>query len=90
VRLRRANHNFYNRTLARLGLDDARGEPSPCRRSQRPAAAVQARFAARAAADFFAATLRGARRPSWLRFGAEPPRRLHGIRVRVRRDAPGM
>ena len=90
VRLRRANHNFYNRTLARLGLDDARGEPSPCRRSERPAAAAQQRFAAGAAADFFAATLRGARRPAWLRFGAPPPRRLHGVRVRVRRDAPGL
>jgi hypothetical protein len=38
-----------------------------------------------AAADFFAATLRGARRPAWLRPGAAAPRRVYGRRVLVRR-----
>jgi hypothetical protein len=90
VRLRRANHNFYNRTLARLGFDDARDSGPRCRRSARPSAAAQQRFAARAAADFFAVTLRRATRPAWLRLRGTAPRRLHGIAVRVRRDAAGL
>ncbi|HYN51415.1 MAG TPA: hypothetical protein VES62_10865 [Thermoleophilaceae bacterium] len=84
VSVRRANHNFYNRTLARLSFDDAAGQPG-CRRAQRPSAGEQQRWVARAAADFFAATMRGARRPAWLRLGARPPRRVHGLDVVVRR-----
>ena len=85
VSVRRANHNFYNRTLARLSFDDAAGRRG-CRRSQRPSAGQQQRWIARSAADFFATTMRGARRPAWLRLGARPPRRVHDLDVVVRRS----
>lgn len=85
VSIERANHNFYNRTLARLSFDDAAGQRG-CRRAQRPTAGGQQRWIARAAADFFAATMRRARRPAWLRLGARPPRRVHGLEVVVRRS----
>ena len=82
ARLPGANHNYYNRTLARLGHDDA---PRRCRRRGRLRPRVQQRWLERAAADFFAATLRREPRPAWLRPGAPLPRRVYGLRVRVRR-----
>ena len=85
VSIRRANHNYYNRTLARLSDDDAPTNLRRCRRPQRPSAGQQQRWIARAAADFFAATLLGARRPAWLRPGARAPRRVYGLDVQVRR-----
>ena len=81
ARLERANHNYYNRRLARLRENDA---PPGCADSLlRPGA--QQEWLDRAAADFFAATLSGASRPAWLRPGARPPRRVYGQRVLVRR-----
>lgn len=85
VSVRRANHNFYNRTLARLSFDDAPTGQRRCRRAQRPSAGQQQRWVASSAADFFAATMRGVRRPAWLRLGARPPKRVHGLDVVVRR-----
>jgi dienelactone hydrolase len=85
ARLEGANHNFFNRTLARLGADDAPTGTPRCRRPLRLTAGAQQRWLDRAAADFFAATLRGARRPAWLRRGAAPPTRVYGRRVLVRR-----
>jgi dienelactone hydrolase len=84
ARLEGANHNFFNRTLARLGADDSPGTRR-CRRPNRLTARAQQRWLDRAAADFFAAALRGARRPAWLRRGAPAPTRLYGRRVLVRR-----
>jgi hypothetical protein len=84
ARLKGANHNFFNRTLARLGADDSPGTRR-CRRPNRLTARAQQRWLDRAAADFFAAALRGARRPAWLRRGAPAPTRLYGRRVLVRR-----
>jgi dienelactone hydrolase len=84
ARLAGANHNFFNRTLARLGADDAPSRPA-CRRPRRLSASAQQTWLDRAAADFFAATLRGARRPAWLRPGARAPSRVYGRRVVVRR-----
>jgi dienelactone hydrolase len=81
--LRRANHNFFNRALARR--DDAPIDRARCRPDRRPSAHAQRRWLARAAADFFAAALRSAPRPDWLRLGASPPPLLHGLAVRVRR-----
>jgi dienelactone hydrolase len=89
VRLERANHNFFNRNLARQGADDAPTGRPACRPPARPSAAEQRRWLGRAAADFFASMLRGARRPGWLRVGAPRPRTLYGLPVRVRRGAPG-
>ncbi len=86
VTIERANHNFYNRTLSRLASDDAVGQFG-CRPRRRPAAGEQQRWIAGAAADFFASTMRGARRPAWLRLGARPPRRTYGLSVVVRRTA---
>jgi dienelactone hydrolase len=80
IRLTGANHNFFNRTLSRLGLDDA---PGRCRRRLR--AGTQQRWLERAAADFFAATLRGARRPAWMRRGGPALERVYGLRALVRR-----
>jgi dienelactone hydrolase len=85
ARLEGANHNFFNRTLARLGADDAPTGTPRCRRPRRLTAGAQQRWLDLAAADFFAATLRGARRPAWLRLGARPPSRVYGRRVLVRR-----
>jgi hypothetical protein len=48
-------------------------------------ARAQQRWLDLAAADFFAATLRGARRPTWLRVGAPRPSRVYGRRLMVRR-----
>jgi alpha/beta superfamily hydrolase len=87
VTLRRANHTFYNRTLSRLGQDDAAGVGGRCRRTRRLRAAVQQRWIAAAAVDFFAVTLRRARRPAWLRRHGPVPRRVHGRAVEIRRLA---
>jgi dienelactone hydrolase len=86
VSIRRANHNYYNRTLARMSVDDAPTGRRRCRPAQRPSAARQQRWIAGAAADFFAATLRNARRPAWLRLGARPPKRTYGLDVTLRRS----
>ncbi len=89
VRIERANHNFFNRTLSRLGADDApTGRPS-CRPAARPSARAQQRWLARAAGDFFSVTLLGAPRPPWLRLSGPLPERLHGLAVRVSRDRAG-
>jgi dienelactone hydrolase len=86
VTIERANHNFYNRTLSRLASDDAAGQPG-CRPRRRPTPGEQQRWIAGAAADFFASTMRAARRPAWLRVGARAPRRTYGLSVVVRRTA---
>jgi hypothetical protein len=86
--LRRANHNFYNRTLARLGDDDAAGATGRCRKARRLRARAQQRWLARAAGDFFAVTLRHARRPGWLRRSGPAPRRVYGRSVLLRRLVP--
>jgi dienelactone hydrolase len=87
ARLEGANHNYFNRTLARLGADDAPTGIPRCRRPRRLGAAAQQRWLDRAAADFFAATLRGARRPAWLRPGGPHLSRVYGRRVLVRGTA---
>jgi hypothetical protein len=85
ARLEGANHNYFNRKLARLGADDAPTGTPGCRRPERLPARAQQRWLDLAAADFFAATLRGARRPTWLRVGAPRPSRVYARRVLVRR-----
>jgi dienelactone hydrolase len=85
ARLEGANHNYFNRKLAQLGADDAPTGRPRCRRPHRLAARHQQGWLDLAAADFFAATLRGARRPTWLRLGAPRPSRVYGQRVLVRR-----
>jgi hypothetical protein len=87
ARLERANHNYYNRTLARLRADDAPTERPGCRPRRRLRAHAQQRWLDRAAADFFATTLLGARPRAWLRLCGRPPRRVYGRRVRVRRHS---
>jgi hypothetical protein len=89
VRLERANHNYFNRTLRRRGADDAPTERPSCRPGARPSARAQRDWLDRAAADFFAVTLRRAQRPAWLRLSGRPPTRLHGLDVRIRRDRGG-
>jgi hypothetical protein len=86
--LARANHNFFNARLARRHLDDAAGERGDCRRGRRLRARIQQRWLDRAAADFFATTLRGARAPRWLRRRGILPHRLYGLRAAVARFAP--
>ncbi|HEV2874012.1 MAG TPA: hypothetical protein VGW14_02590 [Thermoleophilaceae bacterium] len=85
ARLEGANHNYFNRRLAQLGADDAPTGTRRCRRPRRLPARAQQRWLDLAAADFFAATLRRARRPAWLRPGAPRPSRVYGRRVLVRR-----
>ena len=90
ARLEGASHNYFNSTLSRLGRDDGRYlSSSPgCRRLQRLAASRQQGWIARFAADFFAAELRGAAIPAWMRFGAAFPSRIYGLRVGYDRLAP--
>jgi dienelactone hydrolase len=64
ARLEGANHNYFNQTLAQLGADDAPTGTPRCRRPRRLTARAQQRWLDLAAADFFAATLLGARRPA--------------------------
>jgi dienelactone hydrolase len=85
ARLDGANHNYFNRKLAQLGADDAPTGTPRCRRPRRLPARAQQRWLDLAAADFFASTLRGGRRPTWLRPGAPRPSRVYGQRVLVRR-----
>jgi dienelactone hydrolase len=80
-----ANHNYFNRKLTQLGADDAPTENPSCRPPNRLTARAQQSWLGLAAADFFAATLRGARRPVWLRPGAPRPSRVYGRQVLVRR-----
>ena len=79
ARLEGANHNYFNRKLAQLGADDAPTGTPRCRRPRRLTAGAQQRWLDLGAADFFASTLRGARRPAWLRLGA--PRSEAGLRT---------
>jgi dienelactone hydrolase len=85
ARLEGANHNYFNRKLAQLGADDAPTGTPRCRRPRRIPAGAQQRWLDLAAADFFAATLQGGPRPTWLRPGAPVPTRVYGRRVLVRR-----
>ena len=89
VRIERANHNYFNRTLSRRGADDAPTGRPPCRPAARPSARAQQRWLDGAAGDFFAVTLRRAPRPPWLRMSGPLPGRLHGLDVLVRRDRAG-
>ena len=88
ARLEGANHNFFNRTLARLGADDAPTGRPACRRPRRLTARAQQRWLDLAAADFFASALRGARRPAWLRARGPRPSRVYGRRVLLRLHSP--
>jgi dienelactone hydrolase len=89
ARLEGANHNYFNRKLAQLRADDAPTGMPRCRQPRRLTARAQQRWLDQAAADFFAATLRGARRPTWLRMGAPRPSRAYGRQVLVRRAGRG-
>jgi hypothetical protein len=84
--LHRANHNYFNRTLSRLGRDDAVGMLGACRRARRLGAHRQQMWIDRAASDFFATTLLGDPRPRWLRPRGALPSRAYGLRVTVERD----
>jgi hypothetical protein len=84
--LHRANHNYFNRTLARLGRDDAVGMRGPCRRSRRLGAHRQQTWLDRAAGDFFATTLLGDPRPRWLRLRGRLSSRAYGLRVTLERE----
>lgn len=57
--LRGANHNYFNRLLARLGYDDAPLERKTCRPRSRLSAATQQRKLIRSAVNFFTRTLAG-------------------------------
>ncbi len=85
ARIRGANHNYFNRKLSGRGWDDSPTDRPACRPHRRPSAAAQRHWVDRAAADFFATTLAGARRPGWMSAGGPAPRtrRLHGLPVRL-------
>jgi hypothetical protein len=83
VRLEGASHNYFNSTLSRLGRDDGAylyGSKG-CRRRQRLGAGRQQGWIDRFAASFFAAELRGAAAPAWMRPGGRTPDRIYGLRV---------
>lgn len=86
--LRRANHNYFNRTLAGLGQDDAVGMRGKCRAARRLGAPRQQKWLAAVATDFFATTLLGERRPRWLRLRGRLPKRIKGRGVAFERFVP--
>lgn len=89
VRLDGANHSFYNRTLSALGRDDGRFAPAPgCGRRERLASGRQQRWIDRFASGFFAAELRGAPRPGWMRLRGPEPGQLFGLPVGYERLVP--
>ena len=89
ARLEGANHNFYNRTLSELGRDDGKFSGVPgCGMKQRLRAGAQQRWIDAIARNFFAATLRGAARPAWMRLRGAAPGRLYGLRVAYERLVP--
>ena len=63
--MRGANHNFYNRTLRRLGDDDAAGARGRCARSRRPKATGQQAFLVRIAANHLTRALLAAPPAPW-------------------------
>jgi dienelactone hydrolase len=89
----RANHNFYNRALVRLRLDDAREDPPAgtvaCVPARRPTGAQQQAFLASVARDHFGATLLGAAPAAWQDLGAAVPSSVHGLDVSVARFPAG-
>ncbi len=81
-----ANHNFYNRTLVRLGLDDADPAAPGCAPGQRPAARAQQRWLEGVLRDHFAATLtRPARTAAWLEPSGPAATVLFGAQTAVER-----
>ena len=89
VRLEGANHTFYNHTLSEIGLDDGGHSGLPdCSKRERLKPAVQQSWIDKFSSSFFAATLRGARRPSWMRLQGPEPTRLYGLPVAYDRLAP--
>ena len=89
VRLEHANHNYYNRTLSDIGQDDGNfsGQPG-CGKRERLKPAAQQRWIDKLASSFFAATLGGARSPSWMRPHGPPPKLLYGLPVAYDRFVP--
>jgi dienelactone hydrolase len=89
IRLGGANHNFYNRLLARQGRDDGTFAGVPgCRKAERLGPKAQQGWLDRVAANFFAATLDGAERPGWMRARRPAPGLLHGLGVAIERLFP--
>ncbi len=87
-RLIGANHNYFNRTLARLEQDDAMGLGARCRPGRRLSGRQQQHWLGRAATGFFRTVLSGAPRPRWLRLHGRPPVRAYGRRVEISRFVP--
>ena len=89
IKLLHANHNYYNRTLSRLGRDDGRFSSAPgCRAAQRLRPRHQQSWIDKAAAAFFAATLDGGPRPAWMRQDRPDPDTLYRLSVVVDRLFP--
>lgn len=89
IGLRHANHNYFNRTLSRLGRDDGKFAGGPgCRNDERLRPRPQQSWIDRAAASFFDATLDGGLRPAWMRPSRPAPDRLYGLDVAVSRLFP--
>lgn len=86
--LERANHNYFNRAMARAGFDDGRMATPRCRRSRRLRPHQQIDWLDRAAPAYFAAQWRGVARPSWMRLSGRLPHRAHGRKVTVERFVP--
>ena len=83
-----ANHNYFNRTLARLEQDDAEGLGRGCRPGRRLSGRQQQEWLIRAASGFFKTVLSDARRPRWMRLHGRPPARAYGLDVEIGRFVP--
>ncbi len=81
-----ANHNFYNRTLVRLGNDDAEASTGKCAKSRRLKPGQQQTWLKRVARDHFTVTLLDALPARWMT--PPPPTRIYGRTVAVKQLLP--
>lgn len=89
IKLERANHNYFNRTLSDLGTDDGPfGAGRHCSDHEPLKPAAQQRWIDRVASGYFATTLRGAAPPAWMRPVREPFTSLSGQIASVRQLFP--
>ena len=91
VKLRYANHNYFNRTLSRLGQDDTEFNAPmgpDCARKKRLRPRPQQAWIDRVAGAFFDLTLDGGPRPRWMRARHPAPQRLYGEDVVIDRLFP--
>ncbi len=87
--LERANHNYFNSTLAQIHADDGPfGYGRHCRKSERLKPPAQQHWIDTVASEYFASTLDKSRRPRWMKPPADTIRAVAGLATKVRQLLP--